>query len=182
MNRRQFLAGTTTGALLAAGGGAIWLAGEAAPIPAFADLKAADLWIKKIARNERAKTIAGWPLAHVFEHAAQSVEFSMDGYPQAKPAWFRHTAGALAFALFNRRGTMGHDLEEPIPGAPALAETSVATAASRLRSALARFDAHTGALAPHFAYGALDKSGYMRAHLLHLADHARRIRPAPIAG
>ena len=31
------------------------------------------------------------------------------------------------------------------------------------------------ALAPHFAYGALDKNAYRRAHLMHLADHAREI-------
>ena len=36
---------------------------------------------------------------------------------------------------------------------------------------LRAFDAHTGALAPHFAYGALDKPDYLRAHLMHLANH-----------
>ena len=37
--------------------------------------------------------------------------------------------------------------------------------------ALAAFDAHTGALQPHFAYGALSKPQYLRAHLMHLAHH-----------
>lgn len=32
-----------------------------------------------------------------------------------------------------------------------------------------------GTLAPHFAYGELDKPQYTRAHLMHLADHARLI-------
>ena len=37
--------------------------------------------------------------------------------------------------------------------------------------ALRAFEAHAGPLAPHFAYGALDKPSYARAHLMHLANH-----------
>ena len=37
--------------------------------------------------------------------------------------------------------------------------------------ALARFDAHEGALRPQFAYGALGKSDYAVAHGLHIANH-----------
>ena len=44
--------------------------------------------------------------------------------------------------------------------------------------ALDRFDKHTGALAPHFAYGALSKADYARAHLMHLANHWDLVVPA----
>jgi hypothetical protein len=118
------------------------------------------------------KTTGAWDLAQVLHHAAQSVEYSLAGFPQLKPAWFRSTVGPLAFAMFSARGRMSHGLAEPIPGAPVIAAGQALDAAvDRLVAALRAFDAHTGALAPHFAYGALDKKAFERAHLMHLANH-----------
>jgi Protein of unknown function (DUF1569) len=45
-----------------------------------------------------------------------------------------------------------------------------------LRIALQRFDAHTQALKPHFAYGALSKSDYALAHVMHVNDHLSLVR------
>jgi hypothetical protein len=113
-----------------------------------------------------------WDLPRVLHHAAQSIEYSMTGFPALKPAWFRTTLGPYAFALFDARGAMSHDLADPIPGAPAIAQgQSLPAAIDRASAALRAFDAHTGALQPHFAYGALDKTAYTRAHLMHLANH-----------
>ena len=113
-----------------------------------------------------------WDLAHVLHHTAQSVEYSMAGFPALKPAWFRATLGAYAFALFNARGAMSHDLTEPITGAPAIAQGQPLIAAvDHAIAALRAFDAHAGPLQPHFAYGTLDKPAYTRAHLMHLANH-----------
>ena len=113
-----------------------------------------------------------WTLPQVLNHAAQSVEYSLSGFPQPKPALFQRTVGRAAFAVFDARGRMSHGLAEPIPGAPALAAGDPLTPAiERLQRALAAFEAHGGALAPHFAYGTLDKAQYSRAHLMHLADH-----------
>ncbi len=119
-----------------------------------------------------ARMAEGWPLATVLVHAAQSVEYSMAGFPQPNSALFRATVGPLAFAVFDARGRMSHGLAEPIPGAPAIAaDTPLPAAVARLVEALKRFDAHTGPLQTHFAYGALDKAAYARAHLMHLANH-----------
>ncbi len=119
-----------------------------------------------------ARTKSGWDLARVLHHAAQSVEFSMQGFPQLKSGLFRATVGKAAFAVFDGRGRMSHGLDEPIPGAPVLAEGAPrAEARARLLKALRDFDAWTGPLQPHFAYGALDKPAFARAHLMHLADH-----------
>lgn len=113
-----------------------------------------------------------WDLAHVLHHTAQSVEFSMTGFPALKPAWFRATLGAYAFALFDSRGAMSHDLAEPIPGAPGIAQGQpLAAAVDHAIAALRAFDAHSGTLQPHFAYGTLGKPAYTRAHLMHLANH-----------
>lgn len=118
------------------------------------------------------RTTGAWNLAQVVNHAAQSVEYSLDGFPEAKPALFQATVGHLAFALFDARGAMHHPLDQPIPGAPALpADASLPVAVQRLLDAFDRFERHHGALQAHFAYGALDKPAYERAHLMHLANH-----------
>jgi hypothetical protein len=124
------------------------------------------------------KPDGAWSLAQVLEHAAQSVDYAITGYPEMKSALFRHTAGALAWTVFDARGAMSHPLDQPIPGAPALpAGVPLAAAVARLLAALDRFEAHTGPLQPHFAYGALDKAAYTRAHLMHLANHWQAFHP-----
>lgn len=98
----------------------------------------------------------------------------MAGYPVLKSAAFRHTAGATAFFVFASAGAMRHPLTEPIPGAPAIAEMGEVDAAlDRLLQALGNFSSYQGRLAPHFAYGELDKSEYAKAHVMHVQDHLR---------
>ena len=181
MQRRTVLklAGSGAAALAVAGvGGGLWLSGAPAPIARFVSFDAARRWLDALVADASARSLTAWPLAQVLEHAAQSVEFSLHGFPQPKPAAFQNTVGRLAFAAFERAGVMTHGLTEPIPGAPPLAAIDIGLAADRLRAALDAFEAHTGPLAPHFAYGALGKARYTRAHLLHLADHAGEIVPA----
>ena len=181
MQRRTVLklAGSGAAALAVAGvGGSLWLSGAPAPIARFASFDAARRWLDTLVADASARSLTAWPLAQVLEHAAQSVEFSLHGFPQPKPAAFQNSVGRLAFAAFERAGAMTHGLTEPIPGAPMLVATDIGLASDRLRAAFDTFEAHTGPLAPHFAYGALDKARYTRAHLLHLADHASEITSA----
>ena len=114
-----------------------------------------------------------WNWQQTLEHCAQSIEYSLQGFPQPKSALFQSVLGAPAFQVFAWRGRMSHNLAEPIPGAPALdALAPDATAAlARLREAVQAFTAHAGPLQPHFAYGALDKAQYEQAHAMHLANH-----------
>jgi hypothetical protein len=119
-----------------------------------------------------------WNLSQVLQHLAQSIEFSMQGYPALKGAWFRSTIGSAAFAVFNAQGTMSHDLAEPIPGAPALdASVALKDAVNRLLAAMEAFAGFDGTLRPHFAYGALTKPQYERAHLMHLSHHWIQFQP-----
>jgi len=131
-------------------------------------------WLDTLTRQDAARpAVSGpWPPEAVLTHLAQSIEMSLTGYPQPKPAWFRATVGPLALAVFRRRGAMRHPLDAPIPGAPALPQDGEwRAAAARLRAAITAFEAHTGLLAPHFAYGAMDKTAYAEAHALHIANH-----------
>ena len=139
--------------------------------PAFDSIGGALRTLEQL-RTTAPRMNGSWDLARVLHHAAQSVEYSMAGFPELKPAWFRASVGSYAFALFNARGQMSHSLDEPIPGAPPLAQGQpLAPAIDRALAALRAFDRHAGPLEPHFAYGALDKPAYTRAHLMHLANH-----------
>jgi len=141
----------------------------------FASLPAALATLQAL-KDKPPRATGAWDLPKVLIHAAQSVEYSLTGFPQPKAAWFRHSVGPAAFAVFSARGRMSHSLTEPIPGAPVIAAGQVLDAAvDRLVAALRAFEAHTGALAPHFAYGALDKPDYTRAHLMHLANHRQEM-------
>ena len=137
----------------------------------FASVAAALKTLEQL-KTQAPRMTGAWDMAHVLHHAAQSIEFSIGGFPEPKPAWFRATLGSYAFALFKARGQMSHNLAEPIPGAPEIAQGQpLATAVEHAIAALQAFDQHGGVLAPHFAYGALDKADYSRAHLMHLANH-----------
>lgn len=162
MNRRNYLLLQT---LLV--GGFAW-----ADVPTVRTLDDALRWLDKLAQAREARSTNAWKLGAVLEHLAQSIEMSIDGYPEPKSAWFQKTVGTTAFAYFGWRGQMRHSLTEPIPGAPALVQQEDwKPGANRLRTAITRFQAHSGALRPHFAYGALDKADFALAHALHIANH-----------
>lgn len=136
-------------------------------------------WLDKLDQASRVASSSTWSMPAVFAHMAQSIEMSMDGFPQAKSPLFQSTLGSMAFAYFKFRGRMSHDLTEPIPGAPVLVQSGEWTPhALRLRQAVQRFQTHTGPLQPHFAYGALNHSEYTLAHVLHIANHQDAIEVA----
>jgi hypothetical protein len=171
MKRRDFLAAAT---LTFTGGVAM------ADLPKVQSLDEALRWLDKVEQAASVKTTGQWPMVSVLEHMAQSIEMSLDGFPQPKSALFQNTAGAAAFAFFKWRGHMSHSLSEPIPGAAVLSPEGDWHAASvRLRNAIARFAAHQGPLKPHFAYGALSKADFSRAHTFHIANHHDEIVLVP---
>lgn len=143
-----------------------------ADLPKVQSLDEALRWLDRLDRSAAVRSTGAWPPGAMFEHMAQSINMSMDGFPQPKSAVFQATAGAAAFAIFKWRGQMSHSLSEPIPGAPALGlGEDWRPGALRLRAAITRFKRHAGVLRPHFAYGALDKADFALAHTLHIANH-----------
>jgi len=131
--------------------------------------------LRELDRLTKAKTLksaAAWTLPQTLDHCAQSIEFSLTGFPSPKSPIFQNTVGAAAFKVFSWRGKMSHDLAEPIPGAPALdAGTNSVAAVARLQRAIREFQGTTVPLRPHFAYGDLSKPEYEQAHAMHLANH-----------
>lgn len=122
----------------------------------------------------RASFTAPWSLARTFHHLAQGVEFSLQGYPELKPALIRATVGRAAFHLFHARGAMRHATDSPIPG-EAVEDGDPIAACDRLISALDAFEA-ADAFHPHFAFGQLTKPKYAAAHAMHIADHLDELR------
>ncbi|MDR7330985.1 DUF1569 domain-containing protein [Roseateles asaccharophilus] len=166
MNRRRALKTTTV--LLAAAP----LAGCSGQLKTFTTWKQAQQAVLELLFTPQVVLGNPWNLSQVLQHLAQSIEFSMQGFPALKGAWFRSSIGSAAFAVFNARGQMSHDLAEPIPGAPALdASQTLKTSVQRLLDSMDAFARFNGTLRPHFAYGELTKPQYERAHLMHLANH-----------
>lgn len=176
MQRRHFLQLTAiTGA--AALGAGYWRL-PVAVNPGVVSIEAALQVLERLS-TQALVSVQGWNPAQVFNHCAQSIDFSIDGYPELKATWFRNSVGPAAFSVFASRGAMRHPLHQPIPGAPALdAPSEPALALARLQAAFSRFAAHAGALQPHFAYGQLSHAEYAQAHVLHLYNHLSLIAAA----
>lgn len=114
----------------------------------------------------------GWTVAQVLLHCAQSIQYSMEGFPEPKPAWFRTTVGPLAAWVFLRRGYSSHGLMDAIPGAPALPQdATLAQGKMALFAAIQAFEAWQKPLHPHFAYGPLSRDAYTRLQAMHVANH-----------
>jgi hypothetical protein len=138
----------------------------------FASLAAAEEELARLAHAKELASGAAWSWAQTLVHCAQSIEYSMQGFPEPKSKLFQRTVGAAAFGVFSWRGRMTHNLAEPIPGAPLLeAKAEPAQAMERLRGSILNFQRWPGPLQPHFAYGMLDKKTYELAHAMHLANH-----------
>jgi hypothetical protein len=176
MQRRRRIALIGLG-VAAVGAPTLWWASRpvALQLPAFDSTDSALRTLAAL-KAQPMRSTGAWDLAHVLHHAAQSVEFSMQGFPALKPAWFRASVGPVAASVFSARGRMNHDLAEPIPGAPDIAPgQALAPAVDRAIAALQDFEQHTGTLQPHFAYGDLNKADYRRAHLMHFANHWQEV-------
>jgi hypothetical protein len=138
----------------------------------FSSLEEALKNIEEYARGGLEPKNGKWSLYKTLHHAAQSVEFSLLGYPTHKPVLFKRTLGKLALHIFLARGAMRHDTEAPIPDAPPIAEEGDPLQGFlRLESAVNAFWQHTGDYAEHFAYGKLSKSQYDAVQALHIANH-----------
>lgn len=174
MNRRRFLKVSAAGVLgLGASASLGW-----ALVPNNAEPLTIAQSLEKLALIEKQlpETTGKWNLAQTLSHCAQSVDFSIDGYPNHKSDLFKSTVGSLAFGAFKSKGKMSHNLSESIPGAPLIPQTqSLEEAIEAFRLSLIRFQSHQGVFLPHFAYGKLSKSDYEKAHAMHLNNHMQEM-------
>lgn len=169
MNRRMFTRYLVSGAFLGvAGGGYYWL-----NAPRDQSALGVDLMLDRLDDLSKSplETTGSWDAARTFNHLAQSVEFSMSGFPEQKSPLFQNTVGKLAYKVFNARGAMSHGLDEAIPGEVVTGDVQTGDALLRLKNSLLAFKSYDAEMKPHFAYGALDKDDYAIAHVLHINNH-----------
>lgn len=113
-----------------------------------------------------------WSAYKVFVHCAQSVDYSITGYPEHNSELFKNSIGKMALSAFINKRKMRHNLAEEIPGAEFLANAGdVASALNQLKKSLISFDEFSGELQAHFAYGELTKAEYEQAHAMHFLNH-----------
>ena len=172
VSRRTFIATTAAAGVAAVSTTACQKANAGDRQLVFASFKDAQREINRLGKAVELRSATPWSWPQTLTHCAQSIEYSLSGFPVAKSALFQNTAGTLAFQFFHWRGRMSHDLAEPIPGAPSLdTSNDAALAMTRLQKANADFHKRTETLRAHFAYGELNKPAYEHAHALHLANH-----------
>lgn len=97
MQRRTLVKYLSIGGPLAAiGGGYLWLSAnrDYPQLSLFATLQK----LERLASGPITKS-GTWNPYQVFNHCAQSVEFSMTGFPESESALFQNTAGTLAFSV-----------------------------------------------------------------------------------
>lgn len=180
MKRRQFIQASILGGVTISlcGGGAAWLSVDANKEGLTIDAALAKL---KSLSDRHVSSLGEWNPDQIFTHCAQSVEYSMSGFPEHKSDIFKNTVGQLAFSAFSSKGKMTHGLSEPIPGAPSFASErgitkgGISDGLEHLKKSLAEFKQYDGNLAPHFAYGELSKKEYEIAHVIHLYNHLQEI-------
>ena len=178
MKRRQFIkASILTSVTVGLGGGALWLSDEADKSRLTINGVLATI---NMLEKQPLTTTGMWSLNQVLDHCAQSVEYSMSGFPKHKSDVFKSTIGKLAFSAFSTKGKMLHALDEAIPGAPLIQALEIdilgkEQAFIRLRRTLVSFQQYQGDLAPHFAYGLLSKTDYEQAHAMHFFNHMDEI-------
>lgn len=138
----------------------------------FTSLAAAEAEVLRLAQGGAQGSGAHLNWAQTLVHCAQSIDYSITGFPKPNSRLFQLTVGSAAFGVFAWRGRMSHDLGAPIPGAPDIsAKEDPAQALERLRASIQRFRHWSGPLQPHFAYGSLTQREYELAHAMHLANH-----------
>lgn len=133
---------------------------------------------ESLLRLKNAKEIVcpHWNLSEIYLHCAQTIDYSMSGYPQLKPAIVRATVGRLAIHKFLSQGYMKHNLTAPVPGGePLNSEENPKESVEELFSAIQRFRSYSGQLKPHLLFGRLSKEEYDTYFAMHIADHLSEI-------
>lgn len=120
-----------------------------------------------------------WPLYEILAHCAQTIEYSMTGYPQMKPKIVRKTIGRIAIKKFMKQGFIKHNLTEHVPGAAKIAtQGTIREGIDLLLKAIHDFEEYKGPLAPHLLFGELSKEEYDRYFAMHIADHFSELQLA----
>ena len=137
----------------------------------FTGLKEAENYLR-INFPEKVISKENWSPYKTFVHCAQTIDYSMTGYPEYKPLIIQYTIGKIVLAKFLRQGFMTHNLQAPVPGAPEIAEEGdIREGLELLLSSLIRFREFSGNLHRHLIFGKLSKEEYDKYFCMHIVEH-----------
>ena len=115
------------------------------------------------------RTVGNWTLGQICRHLADTINASIDGFDLRRHRLKRMLCGKLMLRLTFRFGIpSGYAVDESL-SPPAGADFDQALA--DLERAVARFNAHQGALHPHPLFGRLTRAMWDRMHRFHCAHH-----------
>jgi hypothetical protein len=98
--------------------------------------------VSRLAATNEIK-MTNWTLYEILSYCAQTIEYSMTGYPAMKPKFLRMTIGRLVINKFLRQGYIRHNLSSYVPGGEAItSEGSTEEGLQRLIQAIDRFEAY----------------------------------------
>lgn len=129
---------------------------------------------QELLRLKQSKTVntPNWDISEICLHCAQTINYSITGYPVMKSPFIRNTIGKIAYRKFKRQGFMSHSLTAHVPGGDQLeVELSPQDSIQKLLDTIETFQNYTGALKPHLLFGNLTKAEYDQYFAMHIADH-----------
>ncbi|EFU74787.1 DUF1569 domain-containing protein [Enterococcus italicus] len=142
----------------------------------FASLDEALNILEQLKENESVCT-KNWSVYEICLHCAQTIDYSMTGYPEMKPKLIRQTIGKKVVKKFLTDKKMSHNLQAPVAGGAPIAHDGLPIdGIQALIDATHRFQAWDGELQEHGVFGELSKEEYATYFALHIADHFQEIK------
>lgn len=137
----------------------------------FSSLTEAKFKLLELLKSNDIKT-SRWSLYKILVHCTQTIEYSMEGYPELKPKILQLTIGKIVVNKFLKQGFMKHNLTAPVPGSPEISNNGdEKIAIENLISIIDKFIEYDGELYPHLLFGKLSKDKYDYYFAMHIADH-----------
>jgi hypothetical protein len=141
----------------------------------FSSLSEAKIKLLELSKSNDIKT-SKWSFYKILLHCAQTIEYSMKGYPELKPKILQLTIGKIAVNKFLKQGFMKHNLTTPVPGSPEISDNGdEKIAIEALISIIDKFIKYDAELYPHLLFGNLSKYKYDNYFAMHIADHLSEV-------
>jgi hypothetical protein len=118
-----------------------------------------------------------WSPYKTFVHCAQTIDYSIKGYPKNKPVIIQKTIGKLVLKKFLKQGFMKHSLTAPVPGAPDIGEDGSSNdGLNILIKSIDQFEKYNGSLSKHLIFGEMTKEEYSMYFAMHIYNHLEEFR------
>lgn len=113
-----------------------------------------------------------WSPYKTFVHCAQTIKYSMEGYPKTKPLIIQLTLGKIVFKSYLKQGYMKHNLSAPVPGSPFIEDSNdINRGIDILIDAIDLFQKFEGEFKRHLIFGGMTKEEYGTYFSMHIMDH-----------